>query len=117
MVREEEFMIEKEQWKINKGILTGWTVISLVLLAAYFVETIKGSRTQTYFLGFTALDLIPLIFGYVLYRRNKARENIKIISAVGYTVLYSFALFTSNGCNYIVYGICIYFNSNIGRTV
>jgi len=113
-------MIEKEQMKINKGILTGWTVISLVLLAAYFIEFLKGARSAQYFLTFILLDILPLIYGHFKYQRNKTYKYIKVICAVGYTALYAFALLTSTviiDFVYILPMMCVFILCNDSKLI
>lgn len=113
-------MAEKEQRKINKGILTGWTVISLVLLAAYFLEFLKGARSIQYFLVFVLLDILPLIYGHFRYQRNKAYKYVKVICAVGYTALYAFALLTSTvviDFAYILPMMCVFVLCNDSKLI
>ncbi|HEX3037826.1 MAG TPA: methyl-accepting chemotaxis protein [Oscillospiraceae bacterium] len=113
-------MAEKEQKKINKGILIGWTVISLVLLAAYFVELLKGARTIQYYLIFALLDVLPLIYGHIRYQKNKAYKYIKVICAVGYTALYAFALLTSTvviDFAYVLPMMCVFVLCNDSKLI
>lgn len=113
-------MVEMEKSKINNGILKGWTVIALVLLAAYFLEFLKGSRTLQYFIVFVLLDLLPLIAGHITYQRDKGNKNIKIICAVGYSALYIYALMTSTvviDFAYILPMLCVFILCNDSKFI
>ncbi|MBQ9118985.1 MAG: hypothetical protein IJY09_02875 [Lachnospiraceae bacterium] len=87
--------MEKANVKINKGIMLGWTVIGVTLFVAYILELVKKARTVPYFLVFAAMDLIPLIIGWMMYRKNKDSKMIRYISAGFYGILYVFVLLTA----------------------
>ena len=113
-------MVEIEKSKINNGILKGWTVITLVLLAAYFVEFLKGTRTVQYFIIFALLDLVPLIAGHITYQKDKSNKYIKVICAVGYSALYIYALMTSTQVidfAYILPMLCVFILCNDSKFI
>lgn len=86
--------MERESRRINKEIMRGWTIIGVILFAAYVLELVKGSRTPGYFAIFSVLDLLPLIGAWVVYGKNKADIKIKYLCAVFYSILYVFVLLT-----------------------
>ena len=85
-----------EKDHINYVATMGHTVVNTVLLLAYAVELIKGSRTPMYFTLFALLCVVPVVTEHILYRRN--HEDGKIIHIIGdsYGALYLFAIFTSD---------------------
>lgn len=46
-----------EMHQINYVVLIEYGVLTFILLAAYILEFVKGSRTLTYTLAFAALDV------------------------------------------------------------
>lgn len=93
--------------KNNAYVLLGYTVYNIVLLLCYLIEVIKGSRTIGYYIIFSALSLIPLIMMHIMYRRNRADENIKRVLAYGYAFFYTFTVFTTTSPVAFVYGVLI----------
>lgn len=93
--------------KNNAFVLAGYTVYNIVLLLCYLVEVIKGSRTIGYYIIFSVLSLLPLIIMHVMYRRDKADENIKRVLAFGYVFFYTFTVFTTTSAVAFVYGVLI----------
>lgn len=86
--------MEKEYRKINRGIMTGWSVISVILLIAYLLEVIKHNRTITYFTVFTVISLGPLLYAWVVYKKNESTNQIKYICSIFYGIFYTFVLLT-----------------------
>lgn len=85
-----------EKSYINYNAMMGHTIIDTVLLLAYAVELLKGSRTPTYFIVFALLCVVPVAAEQILYKRNSGHAMIKHIIGISYAVLYLFALFTTN---------------------
>lgn len=96
--------LSKEAY-VNKTAMIGHTVIGMVLLTAYLLEWVKGSRTLGYIMLFGAIDLVPIIIDFVLYRQNKESRLIRHIMGVGYSVLYIFTIFTTDSALAFVYAI------------
>ncbi|MGN0385488.1 MAG: methyl-accepting chemotaxis protein [Lachnospiraceae bacterium] len=88
----------------NKTVAISYWVLSVVLLAAYAVEGIKGNRKIDYLAVFAALNLIPLAIFQFLYMRNKESKAVRYVYLVGYSILYVFVLFTGldNTFTYII---------------
>ena len=86
--------MEKENRKINKCMMQGWTVICAVLFAAYVLEVVKGNRTVPYFIIFTLINLGPMLFSWMVYRKKPESSNIKYLCTIFYGILYVFVLLT-----------------------
>ena len=80
---------------MNNRMLLGYGITALVLLMAYLVELLKGNRTPGYIAVFFAVLLIPYIFTCLIYKKDKGSKTLRIVAAVGYTIMYAFVLWTS----------------------
>ena len=80
---------------MNKRMLLGYGITALVLLMAYLVELLKGNRTPGYIAVFFAVLLIPYIITCLIYKKDKGSKTLRIVAAVGYTIMYAFVLWTS----------------------
>lgn len=80
---------------MNKRMLLGYGITALVLLMAYLVELVKGNRTPGYIAVFFAVLLIPYILTCLIYKKDKGSKTLRIVAAVGYTIMYAFVLWTS----------------------
>lgn len=81
---------------VNHVAVIGHTIVGVVLVAAYALEVLKGSRDVWYYLFFVALCMGPVIAEHVLYRRNPENSLIRHVIGVSYGVLYMFVIFTTN---------------------
>lgn len=81
--------------RCNKTVVTTYTIIVLVLVAAYAVEVIKGSRTIGYYIVFCLLALLPNILCIVLYKKNPESSSVKHILTVGFSIFYLYTIFTT----------------------
>ncbi len=90
-----------EKAYVNKVVWICYYVITVVLSLAYLLEFIKGSRDLPYTIIFMALALIPSAACIILYKKRPESIVIRYIVGIGYTILYTFALFT--GTNELVY--------------
>ena len=82
--------------KINRKLLTGWAMIVIILLAAYLLEVLKGSRTVSYCITFTLLTVIPFLVSVFAYRKAPDSPRLKYYVGLGYLVMYLFVLITGN---------------------
>ncbi|MDE6185651.1 MAG: hypothetical protein K2G39_09530, partial [Lachnospiraceae bacterium] len=80
---------------MNERMLLGYGITAAVLFLAYLVELVKGNRTPGYVVIFSLLLLAPLILSILVYQRDKESQLVKVIAAVGYSILYAFVLWTS----------------------
>lgn len=97
-----------EMHQINYAVLIEYGVLTLILLAAYILEFVKGSRTLTYTLAFAALDLGPFLAYALIFRKNKTAVSLKYILSIGFSVLYAFVLLTAAVPTTFVYIFMIY---------
>ena len=72
-----------------------FTVITLVLFAAYTLELVKGSKTVPAFLFLMLLDLGPMIAAHIIYSRDPDSEAIKHVVGLGYAGFYAVNCFVS----------------------
>ena len=92
-----------EKRVVNRGISLAYSLISVVLLVAYLVELIKGSRTLGYILVFSAIILIPAAVNFVIQKKDPETNLTKYILSISYMILYNFVLFTGNTTATYVY--------------
>ncbi len=85
--------IKKEN--VNTLIIRWYTAVIAVLVIAYLTEVLSGERTIGYYATFVGVAVIPLIFSWIFYRRNKQSLLSAIVAMSGYTILFGYALFTS----------------------
>ena len=84
-----------ETHRINSAGIIAYTIITAVLLFAYVLEFLKGSRTLGYTLVFAVLNLAPYITCLILYRKDRTTNGIKYMMSIGFSVLYAFVLVTA----------------------
>lgn len=80
---------------MNKRMLMGYGITALVLLLAYLVELVKGNRTPGYVAVFLAVLLIPFFAACLIYKKDKGSRILRMVAAIGYTIMYAFVLWTS----------------------
>ena len=97
-----------ELHRINKAVLIQYSILTLILLAAYLLEFFKGSRSLPYTLIFIAFDLLPYIQFLVLYKKNPESKNLKYVLSIGFSLLYAFVLVTANVPTTFVYIFMIF---------
>lgn len=85
----------KIQERKNKVALIVWTVMMIVLTAAYSIEIVKGLRTILYVVVLMSIADVPLIISWVLYSKNPANKAVPYIIMIAYTVFYALVLFGS----------------------
>lgn len=97
-----------EKGYVNKIGIICHGVIDMVLLLAYLLELVKGSRTPGYFAVIAVMLVLPIVAEVVCYCKNKESMVIHHIMGVCYSTLYLFAIFTTNSQNTFVYAIPMY---------
>ena len=93
---------------VNKVAIWCHTIIDLVLLAAYTLELVKGSRTVSYYIVFSMFCIIPVVVEWVVFKKNKDSAAIKHIICTSYSALYLFAIFTSTAVLACTYAFPMY---------
>lgn len=91
----------------NHKMIRSYTIVSCILLIAYFVELLKGSRSIGYIIVFSMLLFGPLISCCFLYKKNPEDEKIRWIAGLCYGIFYAFILWTSTSILSFVYAIPI----------
>lgn len=98
-----------ETHRINAAVLLSYSVLTFILLAAYLLEFVKGSRGLGYTIVFTLLNLVPYIAFFVLYKKDKTTTIVKYILSIGFSVLYAFVLLTAAVPTTFVYIFLVFF--------
>lgn len=75
-------------------LLINWLLDGFLLLG-YIGEYLKGGRSLTYVGVFALLVFIPMITANYIYIKNNESTNMKHITIIGYIILYTFVMFTS----------------------
>lgn len=88
--------METHDQKINRSMMIGWIIITLVLVFAYLGEYLKGVRTGTYMLVFYLVTVIPALICLGLYFRDKSSRYLRYYILIGYSIMYVFVLLTGN---------------------
>ena len=101
--------VNTEKAKVNKIATILYTAISVVLLLAYLLELLKGSKTLGLFLIIAALDIIPVIACWVLYLRVNDSDYVKDVMGICYGIFYAVSCFTSPEQSVFVYAIPMVF--------
>lgn len=97
-----------ELHRINKAVLIQYAILTIIILAAYILEFVKGSRTLPYTLIFMFFDLVPFVLFAVIYRKNPESSKLKYILSIGFSLLYAFVLITAAVPTTFVYIFMIY---------
>ena len=84
-----------ELQRINKAVLIQYAILTIILLAAYILEFVKGSRTLAYTLIFMFFDLVPFLNFVSVYKKNPESKNLKYVFSIGFSLLYAFVLLTA----------------------
>ena len=96
---------ERELALANKRMLQTATALCIIISLAYLLEVFKGARTIGYTVAVIAFALVPQIAGWIVRKGNHASLAIKHISALGYALMYTFALLTSENILVFTYVI------------
>ncbi len=84
-----------EMHRINAASIMAYTILTVILLVAYVLEFVKGSRTLGYTVIFAILDLVPYFICLAIYKKDKESNGVKYIFSIGFSVLYVFVLLTA----------------------
>ena len=104
-----DFNLTNEKKIINKNACVLYTVVTVVLFLAYFVQYIKGDKMLTIFVALALTDLVPMIASWAVYKVNPDSELIRHIMAVGYGIFFTVSCFTSYEQQVYVYAIPMIF--------
>ena len=98
-----------EKAYINKQALTGHVIMNAVILIAYFVEFIIGTKGWDYLLIMAFLTICPLLGERAVLRRKPDSDKMKYLMAGCFGVLYVFVLFTTKSMLPFVYAVPMLF--------
>lgn len=88
----------------NKKVLAVWAMICGILSVAYAIEVIKDLRTPVYFIVFLAMCWVPVAIGGVILKvRGMDSKYFKFVAVLGFGIVYTFALMTSQNSLTFVY--------------
>lgn len=96
------------QQKKNGIVAYGYGFMCLILVAAYYAEVLKGTRSMGSYLILAALGLVPAVLLVLLYLRKKDSEGVRYLVAVGFGFLYAYITFTTTAKITFCYIILIY---------
>lgn len=86
-----------KQGVANKCACICQTVLCSLIAVAYTLEVFKGSRTLGYVLITILLCIVPVVISWLYYKSNRSCPNaIMRTIGIGFTLLYTFLLFTAN---------------------
>ena len=88
--------METHDQKINRSMMIGWIIITIVLVFAYLGEYLKGVRTGTYMFVFYLVTVVPALICLGLYLRDKSSCYLRYYIIIGYNIMYVFVLLTGN---------------------
>ncbi|MCR5092379.1 MAG: diguanylate cyclase [Lachnospiraceae bacterium] len=80
--------------RLNRDILTGWSVVVAIQFIAYSIETVKGLRPYSYVLMCLAFGVLPILFCLWKFKVNPANHMLRYYLVGSYFVTYLFCLFT-----------------------
>lgn len=76
-----------------------------IISIAYFVEFLKGDGTLLYVLATIILAMGPVVGEIISYKKQHDTKMIKHFVGIGYAILYTFVMFTTNNHFTFVYVI------------
>lgn len=81
---------------INRDLIVGWSVIVLILFAAYTGEVMKGVRSGGYLFVFMIFTGLPAAVNVWLYRKNPNSARLRYFIIIGYFLMYGFVMVTGS---------------------
>ncbi|MCR5431326.1 MAG: hypothetical protein K6E95_02090 [Lachnospiraceae bacterium] len=91
----------KESKRVNSRLLLCYLIIFAVLVAAYVMEIVKGSREPLYVVLLMMTGLVPLFVAYICYKIKPEAKRIRYIAAIGYGIFYGAILLTGKDYTYV----------------
>ncbi len=101
-------IIQSDKAYIHKVALRGHALIDAVLLLAYTVEWLKGSRTFGYYMVIAAFTVLPVVAEILVYCKNKENTIIRHFMGFSYSAMYIFIIFTTTSEYAFTYCIPMY---------
>jgi methyl-accepting chemotaxis protein len=91
--------------KANEVAMNCHCLVCSIMSVAYFVEFLKGDRTLLYVLVTIILAMTPVAGEFISYKKMHDTKMIKHFVGIGYAILYTFVMFTTNNHFTFVYVI------------
>ncbi|MCR4651195.1 MAG: hypothetical protein K5662_05530 [Lachnospiraceae bacterium] len=88
--------VRKERALLNKKAIILFTVMTVVLFAAYLVQYLQGEKTSTVFLIMALTDLIPMIVSWVIYKTRCDADILRHVIAIGYGIFYAVSCYLNS---------------------
>lgn len=85
-----------EKAYVNRAASICYTVIAAFLAVAYVLEFVKDARGIVYTILMLVLSLGPSVLCWILYKKESETNAIMYVMGIGFSVLYAFAVLTSN---------------------
>ena len=91
--------------KLNRSMVIGWLLITVILFVTYTIEVIKGGRDIPYLIFFLIVTVVPAVIDFILYLKKPDMKRLCYYVVIGYFVMYVFVLATGKSimvCTYIL---------------
>ncbi|MBO4375207.1 MAG: hypothetical protein J5829_08895 [Lachnospiraceae bacterium] len=101
-------MTEKASYKAraNKTALVLFTVLTSIICVAYLIQLIKGELEVYKVVLVEVFDLVPMILGWIFYKRDNDTGMVKHFIGIGYGLFYVIVcMITTNTVLVFVYAI------------
>lgn len=98
-----------EKAYINRQAILGNGIVNGVIMLAYLVEFLKGSRSLLYTLAMLVLTVVPVIVLVAMYKKKPESNDIRTVMVCCFGVLYTYVIFTTNSVLPFTYAIPIFF--------
>lgn len=99
--REKDYELARE----NTVAMNCHFLVCGIISIAYFVEFLKGDGTLLYVLATIILAMGPVVGEIICYKKQHDTKMIKHFVGIGYAILYTFVMFTTNNHFTFVYVI------------
>lgn len=99
------FLKQKELSLANKNAVRALTILDSIISVAYLIEIFKHTRTVGYVMMVIALAMIPVVISHIDYRADNASPRTRHIVAIGFAILYTTVLFTTENILVFTYAI------------
>ncbi len=80
----------------NKTALIGITIMNVILAIAYVIEVFKDARTIGSYAVIAASCILPCVFAWMLYRKKPDSTQIRYICSIGFSILYTYIMWTTS---------------------
>lgn len=86
---------ENAQRSMNETAMTGIFIMNIVLVIAYLAEWLKGARSLGSYGIIVCLCIVPCLLSLTAYFRKKDTLAVRYICGIGFSLLYTYIMFTS----------------------